>query len=75
MSRQRSKYQIEFQEAIDDTDDWRNYAGEVWSETAARNRVQELMSLRPSRRYRIVRRDIRITTFVIWQSEEKEKKA
>lgn len=73
MTRTRSKYQVQFREAIDDPDDWRDYAGQVWSEVAARERVQELMALRPTRKYRIIRLIIRITREVIWQSEEQKK--
>jgi hypothetical protein len=76
MTRPRSKYQVQFCEAIDESpDDWRDYGGMVSSEAAARSRAQELMLIRPTRRYRIQQIKIHITRHSIWQSDQKAEKA
>jgi len=76
MNRPRSKYQVQFCEVIDDDpDDWRDYGGMLSSEEAARSRAQELMLIRPTRRYRILQIKIHITRQSIWQSDQKAEKA
>jgi hypothetical protein len=76
MSHARSKYQVQFCEAIDESpDDWRDYGGMLSSAAAARSRANELILIRPTRRYRILQINIHTTREEIWKSEEKAETA